>query len=384
MSPVTMSPVTKNSVTMKTVLLVIARTSGGTGRHVRVLAEGLVRSGHRVSVCGPQQTQDQFDFTGAGARFAAVEISSSPRPADLRAVADLRRRAEGHDLVHAHGLRAAGVAALAVPRTTPLLATWHNATVRTGTARHLHRALERLVARRARVILAVAPDLVATARALGAADVRLAPVSAPEMEPPRRSRAEVLLALGAGTRPVVLSVGRLTAQKAFGVLVEAAARLGDRTPPPLFVVAGDGPDRALLQARIDRIGAPVRLLGERSDVADLLAAADVLTLSSAWEGSPLTVQEGLRAGVPFVGTAVGGIPALVGDGGLLVPPGNPGALADALRSVLAEPSVAADLAARALAAATRLPTDASVLAEVESVYAEVLGESDATHPHRCI
>ena len=374
-----MSPGTTSSV-----LLVIARTSGGTGRHVRVLAEGLVRAGYRVSVCGPQQTQNQFDFTGAGARFAPVEISSSPHPADLLAAAALRHRAEGHDLVHAHGLRAAGLAALALPRATPLLATWHNATVSTGAFRLVHRGLERLVARRARVILAVAPDLAATARALGAEDVRLAPVSAPEMGQARRSRAEVRVALGAGARPVVLSVGRLTAQKAFDVLVDAAARLGDRTPPPLFVVAGEGPDRAALQARIDRTGAPVRLLGDRSDVADLLAAADVLTLSSLWEGSPLTVQEGLRAGVPFVGTAVGGVPALVGDGGLLVPPRDPAALADALRSVLAEPAMAADLAARALAAATRLPTDASVLAEVESTYAEVLGESDAVRPHRCI
>ena len=78
---------------MSSVLLVIARTTGGTGRHVRVLAEGLARDSHRVSVCGPQRTQDQFDFTGAGARFAAVEISSGPRPTDAAAIAALRSRA---------------------------------------------------------------------------------------------------------------------------------------------------------------------------------------------------------------------------------------------------------------------------------------------------
>lgn len=369
---------------MSSVLLVIARTTGGTGRHVRVLAEGLARDGHRVSVCGPQRTQDQFDFTGAGARFAAVEISSGPRPTDAAAIAALRSRAEGHDLVHAHGLRAASLAALSLPATMPLVTTWHNASVSTGPSRLLHGALQKLVARRAQVVLAVAPDLADTARALGAVDVRLAPVSAPQMPPAQRSRAEVRIALGAGTRPVVLSVGRLTAQKGFGVLVEAAARLSDRTPPPLFVIAGGGPDRAALQTRIDRTGAPVRLLGDRSDVPDLLAAADILTLSSVWEGSPLTVQEGLRVGVPFVGTAVGGVPALVGEGGLLVPAGDPVALADALGSVLDSPQLATDLAARAVAAAGRLPTDASVLAEVESVYAEVLGAPDAAQPRSCI
>src|SRR5690606_37772328 len=121
--------------------------------------------------------------------------------------------------------------------------------------------------------------------------------------------------LGAETCPLVLSVGRLHAQKGFDDLIVAAERLSTRDPQPLFVIAGDGPARPDLELRIARADAPVRLLGDRTDVPDLLQAADVMALSSVWEGSPLAVSECLRAGVPFVGTSVGGVPDMVGEGG---------------------------------------------------------------------
>jgi glycosyltransferase involved in cell wall biosynthesis len=254
----------------------------------------------------------------------------------------------------------------------PLVATWHNAVLGGGPTRMLSAPLERLVARRAAVSLCVSPDLEHRVASLGGRDVRPALVSAPERPRTQRSRAAIRADLAAGDRPLVLTVARLHPQKGLHTLIDAADRLAGRSPAPLFAVAGDGPLRAELAARIEATGAPVSLLGHREDVADLLAACDLAVLPSVWEGSPLAAQESLRAGVPLIGTRVGGVAALVGDAGLLVPPDDDVALADAIGAVLDDPALAADLARKARDAAQRLPSDESVVAEVAAIYAELL------------
>lgn len=362
------------------VALVVATTTGGTGRHVASLAEGLVRAGSRVVVAGPSSTEEQFRFTRTGARFVSVEIASGPRPvADLRAWARLRTVLRGADLVHAHGLRAGLLAGLATPRSIPFVVTWHNAVLADGPLRTIYAQLEQVVARRADITLCVSPDLEARVRQLGGRDVRPGPVAAPTLPPPSRSVEEVRAEFGLPPeRPLVVTVARLSPQKGLHTLIEAAAAFptttasgAPRAYPPLFVVAGDGPQRAELEERITVTGAPVRLLGARNDVPDLLAAADVVTLPSQWEGSPLIAQEALRAGRPFVGTAVGGVPSLVGDAGELVPPGDPAALAAALASVLDNPDHAARLVERAAARIPLLPTPESTIAQIRAVYAEL-------------
>ena len=124
------------------------------------------------------------------------------------------------------------------------------------------------------------------------------------------------LGLGDDRRPLVVAVGRLHPQKGYDVLLDAVARwVADPRlrPAPLVVIAGDGPLHDELAARIAAERLPVTLLGRRTDVADLLGAADVCVLPSVWEARSLTAQEALRAGTPLVATAVGGIPELVGD-----------------------------------------------------------------------
>ncbi|GII87642.1 glycosyl transferase [Sphaerisporangium siamense] len=328
------------------VLLVLGTSAGGVGRHVRMLAEGLAAAGHRVVVAGPASTDRAFGFSGV-ARFAEVPISDRPRPAsDLRAVARLRALAAGADVVHAHGLRAGALAALAPGRRAGLVVTLHNALTASGAVGAVYGVLERVVARRADRVLVVSPDLGERMAALGARHVAPAVVPAPPLPPPGRTPAEVRAELGAGERPILLTVARLAQQKGLETLLDAA-RGPFEGEAPLFVVAGEGPLREPLQARIDAEGLPVRLLGDRADVADLLGAAASLVLASRWEGQPLIVQEALRAGRPVVATAVGGVPGMVGEAGLLVPPGDAGALRDAVRRLLAEPGLAARLAAAA-------------------------------------
>jgi glycosyltransferase involved in cell wall biosynthesis len=186
----------------------------------------------------------------------------------------------------------------------------------------------------------------------------------------------VLADLGAGDRPVILTVARLHPQKGYPWLLQAAAMLRERRPVPLFLAVGDGPSETELLRKIDASALPVRLLGRRDDVPDLLSAAAMMVLPSVWEGSPLAAQEALRAGVPFVGTTVGGVPALVGDGGVLVRPRDAPALADAIGKILDDPAHASAMRARALAAADKLPTDASVVTQIGHAYSSLLHNTD--------
>ncbi|MFY1671633.1 glycosyltransferase family 4 protein [Plantactinospora sp. WMMB334] len=365
------------------VLLVLASSTGGVGQHVTSLARGLVGAGLTVTVCGPAATQQQFDFTSTGARFVPVEIPASPTPADVRAVAGLRRAlaAGPVDVVHAHGLRAGLVAVLARP-AVPVVVTLHNAVLAGGLRGRLSRLAERIVARRARVVLGASADLVARAVALGSPDARLAPVAAPELPPPRRSRQAVRAEFAvAPEQPLIVSVGRLHPQKRYDVLVDAAARWRERKPVPVVVVAGSGPSYLQLAARISAARAPVTLLGHRTDVADLLAGADLAVVTSDWEARQLFAQEALRAGVPLVATAVGGLPELVGEAAVLVPPGEVAAVDEAVRALLDDPARRAELAGRATAQAARWPTEEETVAAVAAVYAE-LGVPGSPPPDR--
>ena len=129
----------------------------------------------------------------------------------------------------------------------------------------------------------------------------------------------------------MLTVARLAPQKNLGLVLDVAAALGDRRDLR-FAVAGEGPERAALAERIAAERLPVTLLGHRDDLGSLLAAADLALLTSAWEARALVAQEALLAGLPLVSTAVGGVPDLVGDAAVLVPPGDRAAVAQAVRA----------------------------------------------------
>src|SRR5262249_18508293 len=139
--------------------------------------------------------------------------------------------------------------------------------------------------------------------------------------------------------PTVLTVARMTyPAKGHEDLFEAAARVARTRPDVRFVVIGDGPREGELRAAAARLGVAgnVVFAGRRSDVPALLARADIVCHPARMEGLPNAVLEGMAAARPVVATAAGGTPELLHDGvhGLLVPPGAPGALADALLAVL--------------------------------------------------
>ena len=171
---------------------------------------------------------------------------------------------------------------------------------------------------------------------------------------PRRGREATRAALAVEDgRPLLLTVARLFPQKGHGVLLHALHRLRDR--PWTAAWAGDGDLADPLEWGIARLGLSdrIRLLGPRDDVGDLLAAADLFVLPSLFEGHPLSVLEAMHAGTPVVATAAAGTTEAVRDGeeALLVPPGDPAALADAIAAALDDPTGRERRAARALARA---------------------------------
>jgi glycosyltransferase involved in cell wall biosynthesis len=182
-------------------------------------------------------------------------------------------------------------------------------------------------------------------------------------------RARVLLGQRA---PLVLTVARLDAQKGVAYLLGAAADV----PDAVFVIAGEGPERAALEAQASSLGIAhrVRFLGHRRDVPALLAIADLFVLPSLWEGLPLSVLEAMAAGVPVVATRIGGTDELVRDGetGTLAPPENGPALADAIRSVLYDRERALRMAAAARALVEREHSASAMVSATAALYEELL------------
>jgi glycosyltransferase involved in cell wall biosynthesis len=379
------------------VALVLGTSTGGTGRHVKMLADGFTAQGVMVEVFGPRQTDRDFALgggpgpgaAGTPVRFTAVEIADRPRPLrDLQAIVKLRRLLGGSrpDAVHAHGLRAAALTAVALASTRArrrgaLIVTVHNAPPVGGVTGAIYRGLEVLVARRADSVLCVSADLEERIRAAGARRVGHAVVPAPSGsasvapgDVPAETRAAVRAELGATQdRPVVLAVGRLAAQKGFALLLDAAVCWRDAHPEPLLVIVGEGPLEAELRGRAAALGLAVRFAGHRRDVPALLAAADVFVLPSVWEGQALILQEALRAGVPIVATRVGGNPELAGEEAVvLVPPGDAARFAAAVRAVLGDPALAARLRKAALEQARELPDTDEAVAAALAEYRRVL------------
>lgn len=413
---------------LQRITLVLGASAGGMGAHVRMLATGFADRGIAVSVIGPPSADARFSFSAVPTvSFSAVEILARPRARDLAGLLRLRRlllepvhrtprvatsdESAGRQVVHAHGLRAGALTVLALlptprSRCPAVVVTVHNAPLNGESVGTVYRALERIVARGADLVLCVSPDLERRMRVAGARHVERAVISASDRAsrpvpadaapspvapaPAPATAASAIPAPASGEtvgpasdplrdlspegRPVVLAAGRLAAQKDFGVLLEAAATWRDLDPVPQVAIAGEGPLAAQLRARAAELGVDALFLGHRKDVPALLAAATLFVLSSQWEGQPLVVQEALRAGIPVVATRVGGVPGLTGeDAALLIPPGDARVLAAAVRSVLTDPSLAARLRTAAAVRAATLPSQADAVTAALAAYASLTG-----------
>ena len=318
------------------VLEVAGSAAGGVRAHLADCARLLTAAGHEVVVAAPPAVTAVADL--GGARTQDLRIGPRPGPGDVKVVSRIGLLARRADAVHAHGLRAGALAALALgPRRrgrTRLVVTVHNRPVGSRMTTLVGGRLAALVSARADAVLAVSPDLVDSARARGAQAVELAVIPAPAR--PAHAVAPTASSIESawrGARSRVLTVARLAPQKGLDTLLDAAALLAERTGPAqgrlVWAVAGAGPLEGELARRIEAEDLPVRLLGRREDVPVLMAAADVVVQTSHWEGQPLTIQEALNAGAAVVATDVGGtaVPP-EGGSGQVAPTAQP--LADPL------------------------------------------------------
>ncbi len=313
-------------------------------------------------------------------RGLAVRGVAMRNDLDLPAVRTLRRlmRQERPQLAHLHTGRATWLGGLAARAAgVPALTTrrMDRAVARGPRTRLIH---EHLTLR----TVAISPGVAERLREGGVPDERVVRIPSavdPEALRPRVGRAATRRAEGAGDEVVLLALAALVRRKGLDVLLHALARLADRELRPALWIAGDGPERGPLEKLAGELGLSqqVRFLGRRSDPAELLAACDVLVLPSRLEGLGVAALEAMAAGRAVVATRVGGLGDAVVDGrtGLLVPPEDAVALADALAKLVADPALRERLAGEGPRRVAEGFLAEQMVAAYESLYRELVAEA---------
>ena len=357
------------------VLQLLGPSAGGIRRHVATLSGMLTTRGWRVEIAGPPGVMD-----GLAVQQHTVAVPGGSSPAGAWAARrSLRALAERFDLIHAHGLKAGWVAA-SLRRHPPLVVTIHNVVLEEAAGRRAGglRVLERLLPARTDALVAVSSEIARRFVGAPGADrvVVIAPVG-PPLEPVR-PRAEVRagLAVGPDEPLVVTATARLHPQKDLVTFLRAMAAVRHTHPAARAAIVGDGPQRSELEAEAEALGLgdAVRFTGWVPNFADLLVAADVVVVSSLWEGAPIALAEAMRLGRPVVATAVGAIPEVVVDRetGRLVPARDAVALAEAIGAALDDPGEAARMAEAGRDRVAELLDPDLLVSAVEEVYRATL------------
>ena len=347
------------------------------------LAEELRRRGHDVLPIGPANCDPWLrgEFLRAGFRPQTFPVRGPVDPTCLAAIVWLLRR-HSIDVVHSHAFLAAvygGAAAWLLRK--PHVITMHGSRYYAGRRRRLM-AL-RWSVRRSRATVGVSA---ATAAEL-ASGLRLPPnaVRVVYNGVPRQNGDRERVRRDLALEPdqlLIVATGSLFPVKGHRVLLQALVQLREGPPLPQWraAIAGIGGEEGSLRAFINDHGLAdrVTLLGFRSDVVDLLAAADVYAMPSLYEGSPLALMEAMFAGKAIAASSTGGIPELVahGDEALLSSPGDATALATSLRSLLLDPA----RRARIGLAAQRRAESRFTLERMTDEYEQLYAVRDAVHP----
>jgi L-malate glycosyltransferase len=350
-------------VTPRVIHVASGREWRGGQRQVWLLARELARLGD----------VEQIVVTGRGSELATrlardgVPVRGVPWRAGLDPrvlpglVAELRRSS---GLVHAHDAHAVTLGGLAAGLTgRPLVAT-----------RRVDFPLRRrgFWSRATRVIAisrAVADVLVTDGIARERISVVHSGIDLAELH--RIPRLGIRSRLGLPPDAVVAAnVAALVPHKDHATLLRAAAALAGRLPGLHWVVAGEGSERTALERLRAELGVAqrVHLIGHLEEPAGLVADADCFVMSSREEGLGTSVLDAMALGTPVASTTAGGLPEMLQDGaGVLAPPGDPEALADAVARLLTEPGLALEVSARATAAVERF-TARRMAEAVRSVY----------------
>lgn len=372
------------------VLEVFQPPDGGVPDHVSALARGLAARGHRVVAAGPADASVREEIEAAGAGYVPVVLRPQLSPrldlAALRRLVTLMRSG-AFDLVHVHAQKAgllgrlaaliAGVPAVYTPHSfvyrTQLLRPRPSARARFLATRGLERALGRVSA----AIIGVADE----ERRAAIAD-RIAPAERVHavlngVEPDLDAEPDPRLLEFRGEGPLLGFLAHLRDQKGLPVLLDALELLAARGEAPRMAIVGSGPMWGEVEARLaaGRAGPTTLLVPFAGAVEPYLRALDAFVLPSLWEGLPLAVLEAMFFGLPVVASAVNGTPEAVTDEGtgLLVAPGDPQALADAMARMAGDAKLRARLGAAGREEAERRFTVERMVEETEAVLLRVSG-----------
>jgi glycosyltransferase involved in cell wall biosynthesis len=346
------------------------RGIGGSERHLLTLLPALAERGIEpvfVGLDDPASDPEPF-YRGLGVEHVRL---SCPRDLDPGLTRRLRREIRGlrPDLVHTHLVHADVYGALAAGRT-PLVSTKHNDDrFRLGPFRYV----ERVLARRASRVIAITEALrrfCVDRVGLPAAKVEVVHYGLDGLPEPWGPDVEVPVPADAR---VLLCVGRLAEQKGIDVAIRALDRIREREPRAVLVVLGEGPERERLEALA---GEGVFLPGRVGDATAWYQRAELLVHPARWEGFGLALLEAMLAGKAVVATRVSSAPEIVVDGGtgILIPPDDVAALADAVLGLLGDPARAAGQGEAGLARARSEFSVARMAGRTAALYAEVSAE----------
>jgi glycosyltransferase involved in cell wall biosynthesis len=316
---------------------------GGAERFLLGLAERLDRRRFEMHICCLNVLRNnalQHEFERLG---LPLHVIGTKRLYDLPSILAVARYVREHkiDMIHTQ-LTNADIVGRIVGRALgrPVISTLQNELRDYNRFRFIHRWLNRFTARYC------GPELIAVSDRIGEQFMQAWQIPADRMHTIYNAvPMEEYLAIPAdipqhadGDGPIITNVGRLSTQKAQNNLLAAAQLVLAQRPDARFMIVGQGRLDQPLKEQAQRLGIAERVTftGLRLDIPAILAQSDIFTLSSLWEGLPLTAIEAMAAARPVVLTDVGGNRELVQSGvnGLIVPPGDVEALAEALLTLL--------------------------------------------------
>jgi len=351
--------------------------TGGVQTHVRQLADHLRTRGHDTLVLAPGRSPSPDPHVAIVGRTVSVPFNRSVAQIspDPRTWPEVRRALLrfGPDVIHVHEpISPSTSMAATFSATVPVVATFHAGSER-RLALRVAWPLLLLVWRRLAVRIAVSE---AAARFGGGPHperIRIIPNGVDVDLFASATPAD----LGEGPGPTLLFVNRLDPRKGFRVAIEAFARLAPDHPTLRLVVAGDGTERGAVGGLPPALRPRVRMLGAvpHDDLPPYHAAADVFVGPALGrESFGIVLVEAMAAGLPVVASDIDGWREVVRDGvdAILVPPGDPAALAEAVRSVLGDPALAARLAAAGRVRAETYRWDV-VMERIEGAYRDAVG-----------
>jgi len=281
-------------------------------------------------------------------------------------------------VVHSHGYKPDILLSLMqVPLRMPCVATCHGWYSRSRKQKMLE-ALDKRAVRGFDHVVAVSEvierDLTESGVPAGKVSLIMNGINALQPSEDARARIRAEMGLTAGER-VIVQIGRIGYPKRNELLVEGVAALPQLLSPHVwFIGEGDQQPAVMDLARQRGLQDRVRFCGYRSDIADILAAADLLAVTSDTEGLPITILEAMSMYCPVVSTSVGGIPHVLKDGrdAWFVPPGDTVALTRTLEEVLSKPELARQRAENAHREYVRAHSRESMGLKYQEIYEEAL------------